>query len=136
MLLLFQSVQYNMPWYSVRPNGWISAADDRINRLLPPLRSETSILSSLASAQYRRFVVWSIVSPFGQPRFPVTMLLLDEPSMAACSIFGFVPQSVQYIVLNKNNETIHPPCRMEHWEKMGKFQNDNTIGGEVQLNVA
>ena len=104
MLWLFQSVQYSIAWYSVRPNGWMSAADDTINRLLAPVRSETSILSSLASAQYRRLVDRSMVSPFGQPRFPVITLLLDEPSIAACSIFGLDPQSVQYIVLS--NQTL------------------------------
>ena len=103
---LFQSVQYSIPWYRVRPNGWMSAADDITNRLLAPVRSETSIWSSLASAQYRRLVDRSMVSPFGQPRFPVITILLDEPSIAACSIFGLDPQSVQYIVLSKETLVI------------------------------
>ena len=106
ILWLFQSVQYSISWYRVRPNGWMSAADDTTNRLLAPVRSDTSILSSLASAQYRRLADRSMVSPFGQPRFPVITLLLDEPSIAACSIFGLDPQLVQYIVLGKETLVI------------------------------
>ena len=111
MLRLFQSVQYSIPWYRVRPNGWKSARDDTTNRRLDPVRSETSILSSLASAQYRRLVDRSMVSPFGQPRFPVITLLLDDPSIAARSIFGLDPQSVQYIVLCKETLVFFLYCQ-------------------------
>jgi len=106
-LVLFQSVQYNMLLYTTRPKGWMLFPDDSISCRFPPVRSDVSILSSLASAQKRRFVVWSIVSPFGQTRFIVTMARLAEPSISACSIFGLAPQSVQYIVLkaSKNTET-------------------------------
>ena len=105
MLLFIQSVQYSTPLHTVRPNGKMLAEDNMITLLLPPFRLETSILFSLASAQYRRFAVWSIVNPFGHPRLPVTMVCLDEPSIAAFSILGVDPQSVQYIILfNKNYE--------------------------------
>ena len=107
MLVVCQSVQYNVSRYTASPYGWILTADDIINCLFLPLRSDTSILSSLASTQNKRFVSLSIVSPFGQTRFRVTMVRLAEPSISACSILGLAPQSVQYIMLKVTTNTLN-----------------------------
>ena len=77
------------------PKTWCSLSPIRI-RLLVPSKSATSILSVLASAQMITSSSSSQTIPFGQPSPLVIRVTRANPSKCARSIFGTLPQSVQY----------------------------------------
>ena len=64
--------------------------------LLVPSTFEVSILSRLASAQYRTCASRSMVRPLGQVSPVLTMVCSCVPSIDALSILAGLPQSVQY----------------------------------------
>ena len=64
-----------------------------------PIKSDVSMWSVLASPQYRRPPCKSTARPLGQPRLESTRTRRSVPSRLARSIFGFLPQSDQYMYL-------------------------------------
>ena len=78
-------------------------SNDKSNRTtrLFPWKSTLSILWRLASHQYNTPPEWSKANEFTYASVEFTRTFLAEPSMLACSIFGNLPQLLQYIFLKE-----------------------------------
>ena len=65
------------------------------------------------------------------------MVRLDEPSIAAFSIFGVDPQSVQYIILFKENHYLSvSSLQIQAFLLVPHYQGRNVLSGEKQGETA